>query len=105
VLFGLARTASASDSSTHGSTSFDTSLMIPLKHPPQLVPGAPGVQLGARSGGWLLRFDVYEPCWQLVWDGLQAGASVMLPLEVPLFRAWLGAVLPPSEVLMEPGGP
>jgi hypothetical protein len=27
--------------------------------------------LGARSGGWPLKFDVYEPCWQLVWDGLQ----------------------------------
>jgi hypothetical protein len=43
----------------------------PPGRPPQLVPGAPGVQLGARSGGWPLKFDVYEPCWQLVWDGLQ----------------------------------
>src|SRR5271170_6717295 len=30
----------------------------PPGHPLQLVPGAPGVQLGARSGGWPLRFDV-----------------------------------------------
>jgi hypothetical protein len=22
-------------------------------------------------GDGLLKFDVYEPCWQLVWDGLQ----------------------------------
>jgi hypothetical protein len=43
-------------------------------HPPQLVPGAPGVQLGARSGGWPLRFDIYEPRWQLI--AAAGGATV-----------------------------
>ena len=32
------------------------------------------MQLGARSGGWPLRFDIYEPRWQLI--AAAGGATV-----------------------------